>query len=200
MKTRHAIVLCGGQSKRMGSPKALLEVGGIPMLSRVCSTLVGIVSELIVVSSPGQKLPQLPDETVVLKDAVAHAGPLSGLSRGYEALMDRTGYTFLCGCDYPFLTQGFLLGLLGQITGLEDVISVASDRPQPLCAWYRTETLGISTDLLADGENRLSQLLDNLVLHEVSADELACVDVERANFRVNTPEEHLKAEEMGREL
>lgn len=34
-----AVILAGGQSKRMGSCKALLEVDGQPILSRLCREL-----------------------------------------------------------------------------------------------------------------------------------------------------------------
>jgi molybdopterin-guanine dinucleotide biosynthesis protein A len=197
VESKHAIVLCGGASKRMGSPKALLRVGGVPLLSRVCTSLAGMVTQIVVVSAPDQELPQLPDKTTVVEDAVPHGGPLSGVSRGFEALKETGGFTFVCGCDYPFLTEGFLLGLLDKVRR-EDVVAVASDRPQPLCAWYRTQVLANASVLIERGEKRLSLLLKDLDLREVAVDEMQGVDVERVTFSINTPDEYRRAERMVR--
>ena len=54
------IVLCGGQSKRMGKPKAWLPFGGELMLPRVVRILRTVVAPVVVVAAPDQDLPPLP--------------------------------------------------------------------------------------------------------------------------------------------
>ncbi|MBI1832706.1 MAG: NTP transferase domain-containing protein, partial [Planctomycetes bacterium] len=57
MKPREAgIVLCGGESKRMGRPKAWLPMGAELMLPRVVRLLRETVSPIVVVAAPGQDL------------------------------------------------------------------------------------------------------------------------------------------------
>ena len=46
------IVLRGGQSRRMGQPKAWLPFGGETMLARVVRILGGVVDPIVVVASP----------------------------------------------------------------------------------------------------------------------------------------------------
>ncbi len=46
------IVLCGGQSKRMGRPKAWLPFGGETMLERVVRLLSEVVHPIVVVAAP----------------------------------------------------------------------------------------------------------------------------------------------------
>jgi molybdopterin-guanine dinucleotide biosynthesis protein A len=181
----------------MGRPKALLKVGGIALLTRVCDSLSGVVSRIIVVSAPGQDLPKLESGVEIVEDDISHSGPLAGLSRGYEALERTDGHTFVVGCDYPFLTKPFLIGLLAKV-GDADVAVVASDRPQPLGAWYRTSVLDLASDLIVKGEKRLSRLLSDLSVREVEEEELAGHDPGKATFSINTPDELEQAESIVR--
>lgn len=52
------IILCGGKSTRMGSPKALLAFGPETMLQRVVRLLVTVISPIVVVAAPQQSLPE----------------------------------------------------------------------------------------------------------------------------------------------
>ena len=51
------IVLCGGQSTRMGRPKAWLPFAGELMLQRVVRLLGTAVQPIVVVAAPEQELP-----------------------------------------------------------------------------------------------------------------------------------------------
>ena len=48
------IVLCGGESRRMGRPKAWLPFGDELMLQRVVRILGEVVNPIVVVAAPGQ--------------------------------------------------------------------------------------------------------------------------------------------------
>lgn len=194
---RSAIILCGGESKRMGQSKALLEFEGEALLARICRIVGEVADPVIVVSAKGQAVPALPESCLLVEDDVPFAGPLAGLCKGYGALSRPGEYTFVCGCDYPFLTVRFLLGLLEK-ANREDVIAIASDRPQPLCAWYRAQALTEASQLLASGEKRLSKLFDRLIVREVEMSELKAVGGKRATITVNTPEEFREAISLAR--
>ncbi|MEC8507981.1 MAG: NTP transferase domain-containing protein, partial [Planctomycetota bacterium] len=55
-----AILLCGGESRRMGTPKAWLDWKGQPLLEYMVSILSQVSKEIVVVAAPGQDLPELP--------------------------------------------------------------------------------------------------------------------------------------------
>src|SRR5438128_4376608 len=80
------IILCGGQSKRMGRPKAWLPFGGETMLPRVVRLLSQVVAPVVVVAAPGQDLPALPAGVAVVRDEERGRGPLQGLAAGLKAL------------------------------------------------------------------------------------------------------------------
>src|SRR5215218_10460486 len=74
------IVLAGGRSSRMGTPKAWLEWHGSTLLRRVCGIVArGAGGPVVVVRAPAQELPELPDGVRVVEDAREGRGPLQGL-------------------------------------------------------------------------------------------------------------------------
>src|SRR5262245_6119048 len=111
------IVLCGGQSKRMGRPKAWLPFAGETMLPRVVRLLGEAVNPLVVVAAPEQELPPLPREVAVVRDEEKGRGPLQGLAAGLAGLRGRWAEAaYLSSCDVPFLRPAFvrrLIDLLG---------------------------------------------------------------------------------------
>ena len=83
---RSAIILCGGESKRMGRSKAFLEFEGEALLARICRIVAEVADPIIVVSAKGQAVPVLPELCALVEDDIPFSGPLAGLCRGYEAL------------------------------------------------------------------------------------------------------------------
>ena len=84
------ILLCGGQSKRMGRPKAWLPFAGEIMLPRVARLLSEAVRPLVVVAAPDQDVPPLPDNVTLVRDEEKGRGPLQGLKAGLEALRGKS--------------------------------------------------------------------------------------------------------------
>src|SRR2546423_13915019 len=80
------IVLCGGQSKRMGRPKAWLPFAGELMLPRVVRLLEEAVRPIVVVAAPDQEVPPLPPHVAIVRDEEKGRGPLQGLAAGLAAL------------------------------------------------------------------------------------------------------------------
>src|SRR5688500_3128660 len=86
-RMRAGIVLAGGRSSRMGTPKAWLEWHGSTLLRRVCGLVGrGASGPVVVVRAPGQALPALPAGIRVVEDAREGHGPLQGLLAGLEAV------------------------------------------------------------------------------------------------------------------
>ncbi len=82
MSSSAGIVLAGGRSSRMGTPKAALEWHGSTLLRRT----VGIMSRVadgpvVVVRAPGQALPALPPQVDVVPIARGYPQPLAAAYR-----------------------------------------------------------------------------------------------------------------------
>jgi molybdopterin-guanine dinucleotide biosynthesis protein A len=63
-----AVILCGGESRRMGRPKAWLPFGDQLMLQRVVRLAGTIARPIVVVAAPGQELPKLAADILVVRD------------------------------------------------------------------------------------------------------------------------------------
>src|SRR4051812_33515674 len=106
------VILCGGESSRMGRPKAWLPVAGEPLLCRVAGLLGEAAAPRVVVAAPGQALPPLPAGVLVVRDPERGRGPLQGLAAGLEALAGRAEAAYASACDAPFLRPAFVRRLI----------------------------------------------------------------------------------------
>jgi molybdopterin-guanine dinucleotide biosynthesis protein A len=97
----------------MGSPKAALEWHGSTLLRRT----VGIVARaaegpVVVVRAPGQPLPSLPDDVIVVEDPREGKGPVQGIAAGLAALEGIADLAFVSSTDMPFLHPAFVRRVL----------------------------------------------------------------------------------------
>jgi molybdenum cofactor guanylyltransferase len=185
------IVLAGGASSRVGSPKALLRFGGETLIERVTRQLLKPSTEVIVVVGPHVALPALPARVRVVQDDRPLQGPLAGILYGLRAAT--TEICFVCGCDHPFLAPA-VARLLVEHARQDGAVSVWEGREQPLVAAYRRGVAEIAADLLAAGERRTLALLERARLTRVAGSDLAAADpTGQSFFDVDTPEEYARA-------
>jgi len=143
------IVLAGGRSRRMGTPKATLEWHGSTLLRRA----VGIVGRavdgpVVVVRAHDQELPPLPVDIEIVEDAREGRGPLQGIAAGLAGIGDRASIVFVTGVDLPLLHPALIRHVLRALDAEHDVaLPHAGGYAQPLAAAYRT-TIAARLDAL----------------------------------------------------
>ncbi|MAT13684.1 MAG: molybdopterin-guanine dinucleotide biosynthesis protein A [Planctomyces sp.] len=194
------IVLAGGESRRMGEPKAWLPFGrpGGTMLTEVVATVRKVCEPVVVVAAPEQSLPELPDDVQILRDPVPGQGPLAALVTGLSALPEHVDAVFLCSCDVPLLSAEFITGLAEHMRSNDDFV-VPRDRDirHPLAALYRPTVISVAHELLSHGTRSLQKMLDQLSGREISGDDLRQLDPDGVNLlNVNLPEDHQRALEL----
>jgi molybdopterin-guanine dinucleotide biosynthesis protein A len=64
------IVLAGGRARRFGSDKLAADLGGRPVLWRTVASLAPLVRELVVVTSAGSRLPELPTDPLASRPTI----------------------------------------------------------------------------------------------------------------------------------
>jgi molybdopterin-guanine dinucleotide biosynthesis protein A len=166
MSTFAGIVLAGGRSSRMGTPKAALEWHGSTLLRRTA----GIISRatdgpVVVVRAQGQALPALPAQVEVIDDPREGMGPIQGLAAGLAAIADRAEIAFVCSTDMPFLHPAFVRRVLRAAAEGADVgLPIARGYPQPLAAAYRTTLAPVAERLVQEGRLRPAFLFDECVV------------------------------------
>jgi len=146
-----AIVLAGGRSSRMGSPKAALDWHGSTLLRRVTGIVARSVDgPVVAVHAPGQQLPDLDPAVELVADAREGRGPLEGLAAGLAAIGDRAEVAYVSSTDVPLLHPAFVRAVVGAFTNEVDVIlPEIGGHGQPLAAAYRLGLLGLVEELIA---------------------------------------------------
>ena len=188
------IVLCGGRSTRMGSPKALLPFGAETMLQRVVRLLATVVSPIVVVAAPQQSLPDLPADVLVTRDEQEGRGPLEGLRAGLKALPGTVEMAYVTSCDVPLLVPGFVRHMIDLVTDHDIAVMEIEGFPHPLSAVYRRNTLPHVEALLAHDRLRPVFLFEAVRTRRVQAAEMTSVDPELLTLRnLNTREDYLEA-------
>jgi molybdenum cofactor guanylyltransferase len=139
------IVLAGGLSTRMGRDKALLELGGMPLLTRICHLGLAVGNQVYVVAGRdyGEIMPEGCDR---INDR-ALEGPLYAFSEALDYL-DQIGdplkpnWILLLSCDLPYLNQTTVEQWIQQLeTVPQEAIAYLAKNPQGfsevLCGFYR---------------------------------------------------------------
>ena len=164
-------VLTGGASRRMGSDKALLEVDGVPMGTRVAEAMISARCEPVVfVGGEASSLAALGGR--VVRDVAPGEGPVGGVMTALRALGGEADVVVIASCDLPFLTAAHLLPLIDRASNAVDVdvVVARSDRLQPLCAVWRTSALPAVEAAFETGERTMHRLLRRLRIAEMPVD------------------------------
>jgi molybdopterin-guanine dinucleotide biosynthesis protein A len=157
--TLTALLLAGGESRRMGRDKATIELGGRPLWQRQLELLRAVRPEKIFVSA--RSAPSwLPNDVELLVDDAPSCGPLSGLTKGLAAM--RTTHLLVLAVDMPFMTAGELGGLREHATTRCGVVPTIAERAEPLAAIYPTEAATDFQAALSDSVFSLQPLVRKL--------------------------------------
>jgi len=188
--TLAGIILCGGQSKRMGRPKAWLPFGDELMLPRVVRLLSEVASPIVVVAAPDQDLPPLPPDITVVRDEERGRGPLQGLAAGLETLIGRADAAYVSSCDVPFLRPQFVRRMIELLGEASICVPKVGEHHHPLAAVYRVSVLPAVRQLLARDRLRPFFLFEAEPTRVVLAEELADDPQLQSLRNLNTPEEY----------
>ena len=202
MSSSAGIVLAGGRSSRMGTPKAALEWHGSTLLRRTVGILARVADgPVLVVRAPGQALPGLPAQVGVVDDPREGLGPVQGLAAGLAAAAGLADVAFVCSTDLPFLHPAFVRRVLRAADDGADVgLPVARGYPQPLAAAYRTALAPVAERLVAQQRLRPAFLFEECAVTRLTEADLrrdpvlAALDPELDSvLNVNEPGEYQAA-------
>lgn len=180
-----AVILCGGNSKRMGREKALLQLKDKTFVQLIAEQLQEIDEVLLSVGSAAREL--LPQYRQVI-DEYPDCGPMGGLHAALTACC--SDVLLAVACDLPLFHRDLTQLLCSSLQDSVDaVIPVTTDgRIHPLCAVYRKETAAVFTQSLAAGRYRLRDALEDMQVCYVTVPQ----PLERCLQNINTPEDYQK--------
>jgi molybdopterin-guanine dinucleotide biosynthesis protein A len=153
------LVLAGGTSRRMGRPKAWLEVGDTTLLRWMVERLGTAFSEVMVsFAEPEQVHEHVPYRLVF--DRKHDAGPLAGIEAGLAVASNEV--TFAIACDMPYATREFAEMAVAAARGCDAAMPRIDGRAEPVCAAYRRSSRAAVTAALDAGSLKAGDLADRL--------------------------------------
>jgi molybdopterin-guanine dinucleotide biosynthesis protein A len=158
-------ILAGGPSRRTRSDKALLSLGGRPLIRHVYDAISETVDEVIAVVDAKERIKAysslLPRARFVL-DKRSVRTPLVGALAAFEA--SRSGCTMLLACDTPFVSADLASLMIGLAKKHEAVVPRwPNGYLEPLQAVYRTQKGLMAADsALAEGKLNLASMIPRL--------------------------------------
>jgi molybdopterin-guanine dinucleotide biosynthesis protein A len=154
-----AVLLAGGESRRMGKDKATLLFRGKPLWQIQLKLLQEVAPAEIFVSARTDPVWR-PAGVQFVADDPPSRGPLSGLA---AVLAQTRDHLLALAIDMPFMTEKYLRSLCGQIEPGRGVLPKIDDRFEPLAAIYPQEALANVQSALSGKDFSLQTVTDCLV-------------------------------------
>jgi molybdopterin-guanine dinucleotide biosynthesis protein A len=190
-----AIVLAGGQSKRLGRDKALLEVQGQPLVSRTVQKLAALSDDLLVVTSDPARYAPLRLPARLVADERPGVGSLMGVYSGLRAA--RHTHALAVACDMPLLNLSLLRYMVPLAEGYDVVIPRLGEFTEPLHAIYGKSCLPFMAELLERGRRQIVAFFDRVRVRYVEEGEIERFDPRHLSFvNVNTPGDWEQVQEL----
>lgn len=190
-----AIILAGGQSRRMPGDKAFMEVSGRRVIDIQLEAIEGVFTEVMVVANAGRLQDLARYETRgarVVEETVRGMGPLGGIASGLE--LSRTRVNFVLACDMPFIKRAAIIHVVGCLAAHQVAVPRTPGGLEPLHAAYDRGCLAAIRRQLERGDLRVTGFYDEVPVKYVEWEELAPFDTTgRLLFNVNSPEDLRRA-------
>lgn len=178
-------VLAGGGSTRLGRDKALIELGGKPLVLHASEVLESAVRRVTVVASRREyaKL-----GLQVISDEWPGSGPLGGIVTALRhSALDaaQCDWNIVLGCDMPFVTREWLSFLVrrSQRSACDAVVPESATGIEPLCAVYRTGCASALAASLDRGVRKIGTALAALRVEYIPASESIVFDSDGRLFK-----------------
>ncbi|WP_309122926.1 molybdenum cofactor guanylyltransferase [Paenibacillus sp.] len=209
MTGRSVVILAGGGSRRMGTDKWLLPVGGTPALGRLVGALDGVADDIAIVlpwgvddalrsraqAAAAVARPRTPVRW--LADAEPDAGPLAGLAAAIAAGVGER--CLVAAADLPFARTELAEALfrLCLASGADAAVPERGGRLHPLFAVYGASSFERLQAYRAGGGRRVMDWVSALRVATMREIETSAFDPEgTALFNMNTPDEYRRAQSL----
>lgn len=185
------VIQAGGKSTRMGGePKALIPIGGRPIIARVLAALEGAVDDVLLVTNTPDLyrflgLPMVPD-------AVPDGGALGGIYTGLKAAAGDAVFTV--ACDMPFVRTDVVRLVVDRAEEGDVVVPRVGGQYETMHAVYRKTCLTPMAERLRAGRLKIAGFFDTVRVVEIDETEISrYADPAVVFMNVNTPEDLRRA-------
>jgi molybdopterin-guanine dinucleotide biosynthesis protein A len=189
------VILAGGLATRCGGGnKALLPLGGRPLLDRIFSVYRQVFEEIILVTNSPREF--LGWDAKIVTDIFSERSSLTGIHTGL--FYAENPYAFVCACDTPFLKREVVELVLERLRPVTDVaLPRTAAGAEPLCAAYSRRCLKPIEQHLNRRLLKIQLALAGCRIETIPETAIRERDPELVSFfNVNTIEDLARAERM----
>ena len=189
------VILAGGLATRCGGGnKALLPLGGRPLLDRIFAVYRQVFEEIILVTNSPREF--LGWDAKIVTDIFAERSSLTGIHAGL--FYAENPFAFVCACDTPFLKRGVVELVLERLRpGTDVVLPRTAAGAEPLCAAYSRRCLKPIEQHLRSRLLKIQLALAGCRIETIPEAAIRERDPQLISFfNVNTPEDLARAERM----
>ena len=181
------VIQAGGRSARMGGrPKALMELGGRPIIERVADVVRAVADDVLIVTNTPDLYASL--GLPMVPDAFPDGGSLGGIYSGLRAA--RGDAAFTVACDMPFLMVEVARLVTARAAEADVVAPRVGARWETLHACYGKACLDPMETRLRAGQLKIVGFYDEVRVLAVAEEAIARHRAPEIVFmNVNTPED-----------
>ncbi|MGM0652756.1 MAG: molybdenum cofactor guanylyltransferase [Bacillota bacterium] len=180
LKKRGAIILAGGDSKRLGSPKALLKFQNCTLIELIVRCLQEYFDQLTLVTDR----PDLYDHlSVTLTGDLIKTdkkSPLRGIHAGLSSSL--LPYQFVAACDMPFLNLDLIEHMEKFTNNYDAVVPRIGDYFQPLHAYYNRSCIEVIENQVKKGHYKVTEFYKQLNVKYIGKEEIEYFDPQQLSF------------------
>lgn len=177
------VVLAGGQGRRLGRPKAQVQVGEQPIIRRILNIITPLFDELLIVADNTEGLEEL--GVRVVADIIPGKGSLGGI---YSGLCQAPSSRIFCvACDMPFLDAALIKHMLGNCSDSDALIPEYNGKLHPLHAIYNQDCKEPIHRQLTSGDLKITNFFPQVRVGYVAQEKIKQLNpAGYALFNVNT--------------
>ena len=180
------VILCGGESRRMGQNKAFIEIRGERIIDRTVSLFKKLFDDVLLVTNSPLDYQDLGVRMVT--DLVPKKGSLGGIYTGL--FFSSSPKAFFVGCDMPFLDKQVVRFFVDLAEEADLVVYRSEQYWEPLHAVYSRKCLKPIERLMAQGDFTIIKAYKGMKVREVTSGELIPIDPElHSLLNINTPDD-----------
>jgi molybdenum cofactor guanylyltransferase len=179
-----AIILCGGNSIRMGRDKGMIDIMGRPMVEHVINHVKPLCSRILI-STNFENYKYLGYE--VVEDQWRNSGPAAGILSCL--LVSNTDINLVVSCDLPMASTRLFEKMYGYSHDSDITVPRINTHFQPLCGFYRSRIRDRFTEFLLSGERSMQFMIQFFNFRLISQEMIPGINLENELQNFNTPED-----------
>ena len=172
---KSCIILCGGQSRRMGRDKGSMIIQDKPMIKHILSTLNHEINEVVIVLNNQERIDRYSkfinptDYTYTIKfveDEIKNKGPMPGIMTGLSHISGK--YALILPCDSPYVSKNYITTIFSQIDEKYQAVVPYHDEEnklktsEPLHSIYDKSVIPVIENLVSEDVLHIKGLIEKI--------------------------------------